>query len=492
MEEIRNFGFQPPDFDSEENKNAWTLGAVDKKVVLQKDGQWDDYLPDYEPQALDYETWSCTVFGTLNCCEILDRRLFNKSSNYSDTFTASLCQIRKPGANPQTAAENIRHRGVVDERLYPRPKTYDEFTSPVPCDLLSIAKGWDYTLNHEWLWRGGLSRSERMEILKEALTYGPVGISVTAWYERDGIYVDRGKANTHWCTLYGWNNKGWKVFDSYDHAKKIVSFGHNIEFAKSYFLKKGKEEKKWWEKLFGALFENTGVECREDSSLFLRDLSVGSKGLDVLKLQQTLNLDPRTQVSLWGAGSPGYETNYFGERTRRAVAKYQILYGITPPNGYFGPITRSHMNTNTMRKNLDNTTRLLKLAEANLGKDFTNDQVLVDDLSCVFAVSTLLHQIDPKIPVMYGTWVFWDFMRKHPQFIPLDGPELGCIVISPTGTAKRPHIVTNGHCGLYVDGNTIASNSSKTGLWTKNFTTETWKRYYVEKGGYPIFYFKFV
>ena len=77
---------------------------------------------------------------------------------------------------------------------------------------------------------------------------------------------------------------------------------------------------------------------------FTRNLYLGSKGEDVKMLQKVLNLDPDTQVASMGAGSPGNETEYFGGKTKAAVIKFQMKYGITPALGYFYPKTRAEMN----------------------------------------------------------------------------------------------------------------------------------------------------
>lgn len=49
-------------------------------------------------------------------------------------------------------------------------------------------------------------------------------------------------------------------------------------------------------------------------------------GRDVLILQWLLNVDPKTRITGQGAGSPGLETSYFGQRTKEAVIRFQNLY----------------------------------------------------------------------------------------------------------------------------------------------------------------------
>ncbi len=87
------------------------------------------------------------------------------------------------------------------------------------------------------------------------------------------------------------------------------------------------------------------------------NLTVGSRGTDVMNLQKVLNMDPATMVASSGAGSPGNETTYFGPATRAAVVKFQQKYGITPAAGYVGPITRAKLNSmNTVVVNPGNPT----------------------------------------------------------------------------------------------------------------------------------------
>ena len=79
------------------------------------------------------------------------------------------------------------------------------------------------------------------------------------------------------------------------------------------------------------------------STTFYRNLTIGSKGDDVKKLQQLLNADIETRIASSGAGSPCNETTYFGPGTRSAVIKYQQKYHITPASGYVGPLTRTKL-----------------------------------------------------------------------------------------------------------------------------------------------------
>lgn len=70
---------------------------------------------------------------------------------------------------------------------------------------------------------------------------------------------------------------------------------------------------------------------------FNTNLTVGSKGADVIALQ--------TLLIAKGFTIPAGATGYFGTLTQAAVQKFQTANGITPAAGYFGPITRAKVNS---------------------------------------------------------------------------------------------------------------------------------------------------
>ena len=94
---------------------------------------------------------------------------------------------------------------------------------------------------------------------------------------------------------------------------------------------------------------STGGSCAVS---FTRSLGVGSSGADVLALQRFLNRYPDTRLAVSGAGSPGFETQYYGPVTAAAVSKFQVKYrseiltpsGLVNPTGYFGPSSRAKAN----------------------------------------------------------------------------------------------------------------------------------------------------
>ena len=228
-----NYGFQLPVITPDQ----WTLGAGQfGGVPLRENGQWDDFLPVYEPQAEKYETYGCTVWGGQNQIETLFKYIWGIEPNYAERFNYILVGIRPPGTDPHKAYESFRNDGLIEHLLLPVPNTYNEFLMPDPMEKGFLVEGqkWlrQYEFKHDWVLQGKYNEN----ILKEALKFCPVAISVSAWFGNEP-YEDKGIENNHWCLLYGWTDKGWKVFDSYDHSKKIVSFKHNIRFAKRISLR---------------------------------------------------------------------------------------------------------------------------------------------------------------------------------------------------------------------------------------------------------------
>ncbi|MEK7552592.1 MAG: peptidoglycan-binding domain-containing protein, partial [Patescibacteria group bacterium] len=86
--------------------------------------------------------------------------------------------------------------------------------------------------------------------------------------------------------------------------------------------------------LFGQVNAQTVSTCD-----FTRNLEVGDAGEDVLCLQKFLNGAGFT-IATSGVGSPGAETDLFGELTKEALMRWQVAQGITPASGYFGPKSR--------------------------------------------------------------------------------------------------------------------------------------------------------
>ncbi len=212
------------------------------QVPYQEDGNWEAFLPKYEPQAEDYETHGCTVWGAQNQLEILYKRIYGKEMNFSERFTYLLSGVNPGyGGDPQRPYESIRNNGVVFQDDLPVPDSLEEFLTPKPMNKSLLAKGeyWKgrHDFRHEWVWYlPPATAEERIKILKEALQLSPLGVSVSAWHREGDIYVDNNRPNNHWCVLYKIDDQGMWVMDSYDHYKKCLGFDHEIARVKRIWI----------------------------------------------------------------------------------------------------------------------------------------------------------------------------------------------------------------------------------------------------------------
>lgn len=234
------YGFVKPEIAPDQ----YILGAVGAlpDTILQPDGQWDSYLPIYEPQFENFETWGCTCWGTLNAIEILLKRIEGVEYNYAERFPYNIVGIREPGSDPHTVCEVTRKNGLVPNNVLPMTSTYEEFTQPDPMTdkYLSIGRHWlsKYDFKHSWVFKGDVSKQEKTNRMMRELTLSALCVSVTAWNKNGDNYVDNGLPNNHWCVCYGWTGQGWKIFDSYDHSTKIYSFDSEISFCKRFSITK--------------------------------------------------------------------------------------------------------------------------------------------------------------------------------------------------------------------------------------------------------------
>lgn len=258
--ELKQFGFDPSKVVIK--PEAWKFGSNIPLTPINRTGQYDESLPIYEPQAEKYETWGCTVWGSQNQTEITIKVIFGFEPNYYEGYNYNLAAIMPPGSNPDDVYESIRKYGLIKQR--PMPDTYEEFCKPRPVtqEMIDEGKKWleEYDFYHEWIIPSNPAKMK--ELIVAVLPYSVVGLSVTAWFkDKDGLYVDNGQPNTHWCVCYGYryDEQGriiLKIFDSYDHSKKELHPDHNVMFAKRIHIAKKTQQTKltWWQKFISWLF----------------------------------------------------------------------------------------------------------------------------------------------------------------------------------------------------------------------------------------------
>ena len=97
-----------------------------------------------------------------------------------------------------------------------------------------------------------------MAKLKDALKFSPVGVSVLAWAERNGLYYKPvGADDTHWTVCYKVDAENRPhIFDSYDNTLKILEPFYDFGQARRIHIEKRNTEQelgilqKWLNLLF--------------------------------------------------------------------------------------------------------------------------------------------------------------------------------------------------------------------------------------------------
>jgi len=203
-------------------KNFGYLGGFKKKEfkvgdvweVLQPSGQWDLYLPEYEYQRFSWgDTMACVTFSFLNCLETLLKRKYNEQWDFSDRFTAKVSGTTKNGNWMYKVASSWNMDGFLSF-LHWRNEglTWDEFYKEIPQEkkALAFANRKHFELGYDWI--DPITTAK----LKEALEYSPLWIAICAYgHKVNGVYQRTDGSINHCVMLYGYDERGWKIYDHY-------------------------------------------------------------------------------------------------------------------------------------------------------------------------------------------------------------------------------------------------------------------------------------
>lgn len=213
----------------------------------------------------------------------------------------------------------------------------------------------------------------------------------------------------------------------------------------------------------------------------MKTLQLGSFGADVYTLQNNL------EKLGYGDFIP---TGYFGEKSRQAVRSFQTDQNIAV-TGVYGLTEHGRM--------LDlladfNRVHLFTVAESFIGVDASPADQADDNYGCADSMCGVLTKAFPRnvgFPWTVSTYTLWQSLRNSPKYIQVSNPLPGDILVSPTGTSAILNTpIKNGHTGIVGAVGTIMSNNSLKGIWESNFTMDSWKARYVDRGGYKMYFFR--
>jgi hypothetical protein len=219
--EYKNYGL----IIKQKDPTGYVLGSGQMPYeILQADGDWQNYLPEKEIQFTNgVEPFACVSYTILNCVEMLIKRKYGITRNYSDRFLAAISGTNNfRGNDPHAVCEFLRKIGVVPEEMYPFDATsFDDYYKPIPQALVDLAndfnKEWDF--KHEYV-------PEVHEEITKALKSSPLLVAVPAWFRNaEGLYYRPGTMPDNHATTLIYERIGAfrRVFDSYEnpHLKDI-------------------------------------------------------------------------------------------------------------------------------------------------------------------------------------------------------------------------------------------------------------------------------
>jgi len=208
------------------------------KKVLQEDSNWTPFIPPHEKQRGRTETMACVSFGLLNTLEILAKRKWGEDWNKSDRYTAKISNTSRNGNLMSRVIDNTRKvYGTVDQTDWENnidEFTWTEFYAQIPQAVTDKGKMWlkDYEIGYEGVYA-------QKQALIEALKFSPLWLAVSAWYERDGVYIRTGNPN-HVCVGILPKPEGMVVLDQYEPFIKTVAWD-NIFYPKIVTISKKKQ-----------------------------------------------------------------------------------------------------------------------------------------------------------------------------------------------------------------------------------------------------------
>lgn len=136
--------------------------------------------------------------------------------------------------------------------------------------------------------------------------------------------------------------------------------------------------------------------------------------------------------------------------------------------------------------------KLYAAAVACLKKHITLNPAVPPDLGCAEAVSYVLKSAGVDgVPIngFASTASLYTWLSNSSEFVAvaLEDSSPGDIIISPSGSpgVKFPH----GHTGILARYG-ILSNNSYTGEFDESLKLASWQDFYVSRGGFPIYIFR--
>lgn len=444
------------------------------------DGDWRPYEPTGEKQyrVLSFDSLSCATFSGLNTVETFMRyyssklmlskehieyfRLFgfideNKFFNASDNFTAIMSGTSVKGNTLPAVWDSIKNHGLIAEKDFPfESDTFAEYHNKARISEYLKRRALKFkdffTVNYQWVTfsQGNVPTIGEVNKMRDFMKQAPLHIAVPIPAAHAELLV----------LLNPDNSK--TMFNSYEPYEQDNEPADNpIHFS-----------------LMGVVTPKLNVPKYPVYNFTMR-MAVGSTGMEVTALQKVLSY----------FGFMNLVTGYYGSVTEMAVEEFQTFHGVTPL-GIVGPLTIGLLNSFNNLVEKTPAQIFLETAKKCLNQDVTPEDKVSDDVDCANTVNRIYKiAFGEEIGGGASTYELYQRLLKHPKFIQVSSPEPGDVYISPTGFGTNP-AMPHGHVGIVGEGGSIMSNDSRDGKFKQNYTFESWRQYYVNRGGYPVRIFK--
>jgi len=154
-----------------------------KGIILQPDGKWHGFLPIAEIQKNNIiDFFNCVSEAGTNIFEILYKRVYNISINFSARFAAKMNGTSRSGNTTKNFAQSAKNDGMVLEKVWSWTKfmNWAEFYKIIPDWIIQLGKKWTdkNKVQYEIVRSKSLSRNN----FKTSLTESPLHWAVKAWY----------------------------------------------------------------------------------------------------------------------------------------------------------------------------------------------------------------------------------------------------------------------------------------------------------------------
>lgn len=239
---------------------------------LRPDADWRNYLPPEEDQNVrGIESSACYVEASQHTIATLEDEQFGEvGNNYASRFNALLSAGTVTGGDPLRGGDSIRHDGLIPDAEMPfgdSITSWNDFHSwKGVSESLARAMGKEYLnkkiVGYDIVCQRGEPVTTKYLKLRQALQYSPCPVSVTAWYENDGVYYKPdGLRDNHLVELvYIDADNHPYIRDTYAPYMKKLEANFNFDFGMRWSVEKQTPQKKtiWSDLLNSLLYLFTG------------------------------------------------------------------------------------------------------------------------------------------------------------------------------------------------------------------------------------------